>query len=263
MVQSSLSNILGIYTALWEFVISGTKYQHSQEFEVVSSVRSGYVVPEDVRDRATYDGITTTIPSDATLEKLINKSTVIIDAFLGDTINYAQYSEKRRCALNKVRGGVLIQLKHRPIISVTSVILTSTPTNTITLDVANIRINEESGYLEYFYDVSWPTLSVCTMDPTASNIIPVATVVYTAGYTTIPEDVKMASSMVVEELYKQEKGDMNTVQAYTLKNQKWAYKNNQSKDDALATIGLENAVAIRKLLRNYRQPMSLVGGPLG
>jgi len=263
VVESALTNILGIYTALWEFVIGGTTYQHSQEFEVVDTVRSGYVVPEDVRDRATYEGITTTSPSDTTLEKLINKSTVIIDAFLGESVNYAQYNEDIRCVLNKPRNGVLIQLKHRPIVSLTSVTLTATPANTVDLDVDNIRINEESGYLEYFYDVSYPTLKVCTIDPSATTIIPVASVVYAAGYTVIPENIKMASTMIVEELYKQEKGEGKDLQTYQLKDQKWGWKNSQAKDDALAVLGLDNAVAIRKLLRNYRQPMALVSSTLG
>ena len=263
IVESSLTNILGIYTAVWEFVIGGTTYQHSQEFEVVDTVRSGYIVPEDVRDRATYSGITTTSPSDSTLEKLINKSTVLIDTFLGGSVSYAQYSEDIRCVLNKPRNGVHIQLKHRPIISLTSVTLTATPANALDLDTDNIRINEESGYLEYFYDISYPTLKVCTIDPSSTTIIPVASVVYTAGYTVIPEDVKMAASMIVEELYKQEMGEGKDLVTYQLKDQKWGWKNSQAKDDASSVLGLDNAVAIRRLLRNYRQPMVMVSSTLG
>lgn len=257
--------LLGIYQAEWQFVIGGVTFKHLQEFEVVSVIREGYVVPEEVRDMATCDEVSTDNPSDAILQPYINKVTQIMDAYFGDTINYAQYSEEIRCVLDKVHNGVHIQLKHRPIVALTSVILTASPTNTVTLDVDNIRINNNAGYLEYFYDITYPTLKVCTLDPSATSIIPVATVSYTAGYCTIPDRVKMAAVMLVEELYKQTKGAHQRLASFTIADQRETYKNSAAMERALSEFGLEGAVGAMRLLRGYRQPFRSAGifGPLG
>jgi hypothetical protein len=168
---------LGVYTAIWKFVIDGTTYEHTQYFEVVSSLRTGYVTPYEVRQKSLYEKITDTLPTDTVLQKYIDRVTDMIDTFLGSSIDYAIYTEKRRCVLDKVHNGIHVQLSHRPIISLTSVQLDQGPSNTIDLDVDYIRINNEAGYLEYFSDISVPTLRICTFDPSASQIIPVATVV--------------------------------------------------------------------------------------
>jgi len=257
--------LLGIYQAEWQFVISGTTFKHLQEFEVVSVIREGYVVPEEVRDMATCDEIRVDNPSDAVLQPYINKVTQIMDAYFGDNINYAQHTEEIRCVLDKVHNGVHIQLKHRPIVALTSVTLTATPANVVTLDVDNIRIRNDAGYLEYFYDVTYPTLKVCTIDPSATSIVPVATVSYTAGYCVIPDGVKMAAVMLVEELYKQTKGSHLRLVGFAIAEQRETYKNSAAMEQALAEFGLEGAVGAMRLLRGYRQPFRSAGmfGPLG
>lgn len=262
---ASYSGILGIYTAIWRFVINNATYEHEQHFEVVSSLRQGYTTPHEVREKAVYPEITADIPADEVLQKYIDRSTDIMDAYFGDSINYAIYTEKRRCVLDKVHNGIHIQLKHRPIISLTSVQLMQGPTNTLDLNVDNIRINEEAGYLEYFQDVSTPTLRICTFDPSATQIIPVATVVYTAGYVTVPDRVKMATAMIVEELYKQTKGDDKQLARFTIADITEAYKNSAKEEDAIAELGLKGARTIVKLLRPYVQPFRRFGfaGPLG
>ena len=264
-IAAAYTATLGVYTAIWRFIIGTATYEHTQYFEVVSSLRQGYVVPKEVRDIATYSEITTTTPSDSVLQKYINKVTQIMDAYFGDSINYAQYSEQIRCVLDKVHNGVHIQLKHRPIVSLTSVVLTSNPANTVTLDVDNIRRNDKAGYLEYFYNISWPTLKVCTIDPTATNIIPVATVVYTAGFVTVPDQVKYAAVMLVEALYKMTNGDAQNLKSFKIADQTETYENSEAVKMAMADFGLQDSVGAFRLLRGYRQPMRHAGifGPLG
>jgi len=256
---------LGIYTAIWRFVIDEATYEHTQYFEVVSSIRTGYITPYEVRQKSIYDKITETSPTDAVLQKYIDRATSLMDVYFGDSISYAIYTEKRRCVLDKVHNGVHIQLTHRPIINLTSVQLDQGPNNTIDLDVNSIRINNDAGYLEYFSDISVPSLKICTFDPSASQIIPVATVVYTAGYVTIPDQVKTAAVMMVEELYKETNGDDKQLARFTIDQITEAYSTPKAEEEAITELGLKNARAIVKLLRPYRQPFRSFGfvGPLG
>ncbi len=266
-MDSAYTATLGVYTAIWRFVINSATYEHTQYFEVVSSLRQGYITPYEVRQKSVYPGITDTAPTNAILQKYIDKSTAIMDNFFGDSINYAIYTEKRRCVLDKVHNGVHIQLARRPIISLTSVQLEQGPGNTVDLDVNYIRINEKSGYLEYFQDLASPTLKVCIFDPTATRIIPVATVVYTAGYVTVPDNVKQAAAMLVEYLYKQTQGDAVQLARFTIQDITEHYKTSKVEESAMEELGVggNNIQAILKILRPYRQPYKtmMFAGPLG
>ena len=264
-MASAHTSILGIYTAIWRFVIGNATYEHTQNFEVVSTLRQGYIVPKEVRDKTIYDQITDDVPTNAVLQKYIDRSTDIMDAYFGSSINYAIYTEKIRCVLDKVHNGVHIQLRHRPLISLTSVQLMQGPTNTLDLDVNYIRKNEEAAYLEYFSDISVPTLRICVFDPSATQIIPVATVVYTAGYVAVPDGVKQAAVMIVEQLYKQTKGDDKQLARFTIQDITEAYTTSKNEQEAIKELGLKGAQTIVKLLRPYVQPFRRFGfvGPLG
>ena len=265
-MNSAYTSVLGVYTAIWHFVIGTATYEHTQNFEVVSSLRQGYITPYEVRQKTTdTDSITDTVPTDAILQRYIDKATAIMDAYFGDTINYAQYSESIRCVLDKVHNGVHIQLRHRPLVSLTSVQLMQGPTNTMDLDVDYIRKNYNSSYLEYFSDIAVPTLRVCVFDPSLTQIIPVATVVYTAGYVTVPDNVKMAAVMLVEELYKQTKGEDIQLSRFKIKDISETYKDSVFIESAKKELGIKGAGTIIKLLRPYTQPFRRGGfvGPLG
>ncbi len=266
-MESAYTTVLGIYTAIWHFVINSATYEHTQYFEVVSSLRQGYITPYEVRQKSVYEGITDDVPTDAILQKYIDRSTAIMDNFFGDSINYAIYTEKRRCVLDKVHNGIHVQLSRRPIVSLTSVQLMQGPTNTVDLDVEYIRINENAGYLEYFQNVSVPTLRVCIFDPTATRIVPVATVVYTAGYVTVPDRVKEAAAMLVEYLYKQTQGDDKQLVRFTIQDITEQYKTSSTEQKAMGELGVggSNIQTILKLLRPYRQPYKtmMFAGPLG
>lgn len=257
--------ILGVYTAIWRFTIDSATYEHTQYFEVVSSVRTGYTTPFEVREKTLYSKITDTDPTDVVLQKYIDRSTVIIDSFLGGSIGYSIYTEKRRCVLDKIHNGIHVQLSHRPIITLTSVQLMQGPTNTINLDATYVRVNEEAGYIEYFSDISMPSLQICTFDPTATQIVPVATTVYTAGYVTIPDAIKQAAVMIIEELYKETNGDDKQLIRFTIDSITEQYANGKAEEDAITELGLKNARTIIKLLRPYQQTFKRFpfAGPLG
>ena len=264
-LDSAYTETLGVYSAIWRFVIGSSTYEHTQYFEVVSSLRQGYITPYEVRQKAIYSEITSDSPTDVELQKYIDRSTDIMDVYFGESINYAQYSEEIRCVLDKVHNGVHVQLRHRPIVSVTSIQLTQEPTNTVDLDVGYVRVNNKAAYLEYFGDISVPTLRICTFDPSATNIIPVATVVYTAGYVTVPDPVKTAAVMIIEELYKQTKGDDKQLRQFKIDQITETYDVNENGSAAMQELGLSGAQTIVKLLRPYRQPFRGFGfaGPLG
>ena len=264
-VPSVDTGTLGVYTAIWHFVIGAATYEHTQYFEVVSSLRQGYITPYEVRQKTIYSAITDSSPTDAVLQKYIDRSTDIMDAYFGDSINYAQYTEKIRCVLDKVHSGVHVQLRHRPLISLTSVQLMQGPTNTLDLDVDYIRKNEKSAYLEYFQDISVPTLRICIFDPTATQIVPVATCVYTAGYVTVPDRVKQAATMIVEQLYKQTNGDDKQLSRFRIGDVSETYKNDEYQQNAMAELGIKGSQTIIKLLRPYCQPFRRFGfaGVLG
>ena len=256
---------LGIYTVIWEYIISGETYEQTEYFEVVTTLSTGYITPTEIRAKSIYPQITDTVPTDAILQKYIDRATLVIDEYLGGSIGYSIYSEARRCVLDKVHNGIHVQLTNRPILNLTSCVLMQGPTNTLNLDVDYLRINKDAGYIEYFQDVSAPTLRICIFDPTKTQIIPVATVVYGAGYITIPDAIKMAATLIVEQLYKETNGDDQRLSRFKIDNIEETYTVIKSDENAIEKLGLSNATAILRLLNPYRQTFKnfCFAGPLG
>lgn len=241
---------LGVHTAVWSYVVGGTTYTHTQYFKVVVTAVEGYVTPSEVRAIATYSEITNTTPSDDLLQRYIDKATGIIDAYLGSSLEFAQYNEKIRCVVDKANSGLFIPLKHRPISSITSVSVQTTPTSTINLTTSYFRINETAGYIEYFSSLGTP-YSICISDYTASSIIPVANVSYTAGYTEIPDDIKNATVYLVEELYREDNGDGKEISSITIDKYRESYFKGTDSDKSV--IGDSKWGTIRKILNKYKQ----------
>jgi hypothetical protein len=254
-----VSDELGIYTAIWQFVISGTTYEHTQYYEVATTIREGYLVPQELRDNSTLDlsGYT-----DTQLQKYITKATTIIDNHLGDTLNYQQYSETIRCVTDKKTGGLHIQLRHRPIVDVTSLSVMTNPLGgSITLDPDDCRINSKAGYLEWFGTTSISTLKLITVDFTSSPIVPEAAVVYTAGYTYVPKPVQQAAITLIEQLINETQGDDKELAGFTISDYTERFVASPGKKGR----GQVGADPVFELLRGYRQPMRGTGflGPLG
>jgi hypothetical protein len=257
-IASSVSDELGIYTALWEFVISGTTYIHEQKYEVTSLIREGYVIPQELRDDSTLNinGYT-----DAQLQKYINKATGIIDTYLGDTVNYQQYNETIRCVVDKRTGGLHIQLRHKPIVSVTSISIVTNPIAApITIDPADCRINEKAGYIEFFGTTATVTYRLIFADFTTSQIVPEASVVYTAGYIAVPNRVRQATVTLIEQLLNITSGNDKALSGFTLGD--YTERFTESSVKGIGTVGKD---PVFELLRGYRQPMRGTGffGPLG
>lgn len=258
-VATAVSDELGIYTALWEFVISGVTYQHQQQYEVTSVIRAGYVTPQEVRDDSPLDLSTLT---DTQVQKYIKKATGVMDAYFGDTIDYQQHSETIRCVVDKKTGGLHIQLRHRPIISVTSLsVLTHPLSGSLTVDTADLRINEKAGYLEYYGTTAIATLKVIFRDFTTDPIVPEATVVYTAGYIAVPKPVRQAAVTLVEQLVNVTNGDDKTLASFTIAD----YTERFVASPGIKGVGAVGKDPVFELLRGYRQPMRGTGffGPLG
>lgn len=254
----------GVYTAIWQFTVDSTVFNHTQYFEVVSALTSGYISPIEVRNSSTYSKITSTTPDDATLQKYIDKSTQIIDTYLGGSLLYSQYVDKVRCVLDKPNNGYMIPLKHRPILSLTSLSLETYPSHTYVVDTDLIRIREDAGYLDYYgsysedLTTSYP-LQACARGYSETGIIPVATVVYTAGYTSIPEDVKLAAVMIVESLFKETGGDDRFMTRMTIGDYTEQYSVRSSSEQSRSSLGDGGWIAAQKILNKYKQPSQSAG----
>ena len=249
-ISSAYTDSLGVYTAIWRFTIDGSVFEHTQQFEVVSAIREGYVAPIEVKNGATYSDIADM--TDAEIQKYIDKCTQVIDSYVGGSLLYSHYSEKVRCVLDKPNSGLLIPLKHRPIVSVTSVSLMTKPTATVTIDTDYLRIREEVGHLEYFYTLDYP-YALCPADFSSSSIIPVATVSYTAGYVTVPDNLKYAAILIVEGLVKEANGDDSFMSRITIGDVTEGYSLKNTAERSKSVVGDAGWITVRKILNKYRQ----------
>jgi hypothetical protein len=260
-VPASITDKLGVHIAVWEFTIGSTVFNHVQNYEVVSTLRSGYITVDQFRDMSLYSRVTDSFPSDETIQKHINRATRLIDNYLGGSLEYKQYTETQRCVIDKVHGGFLIQLSKRPIVSLTSVSIMTTPASITTIDVDDVRINTRAGYLEYLYDYTIPALNVCLH--TITSIIPHATVTYTAGYTTMPEQVVEAAVLITEDLLRNTFDEGKEIDTIQIAKDKVRYADSFETRRAKQKIGIGNAIGAIELLKNYRHRTNIIAGPLG
>ena len=206
--------------------------------------------------------------SDAKLQEYINRAQAIIDTWLGSNIGLSSFKDKDiRCMYDYPKNGVTIQLDKRPITEVKSIILTFCPSSTLTWDtttkIANWRINEKIGYLEYFgLELSDYVLNVCLRDPLAGNIIPMAEVIYYAGYSPIPANVTRAMVILVEQLLRSEEGEDTEITSVAIGNYREGFKRSKG-IKSMGVIGGTDQV--ERLLRPYRQPNQslFTNGPYG
>jgi hypothetical protein len=137
-------------------------------------------------------------------------------------------------------------------VSVTSVQVEGKPGTTVSLDTNYIRVREESGYLDYYYQIGSP-YGLCTIDFSGSTVIPVATVSYTAGYATIPEDLKMAAVLIAENLYKETEGDDQLLSRITIGDYTEGYSTRTAPERARGQVGASDWITIKKILDKYKQ----------
>lgn len=252
-IPSGEFDTLGIYTAIWEFVISGDTFTYTQQFEVVESMVRGYLTPYELRQLSTYSGITDATPTDAELQKYIDKASDMVDSYVGGSLLYSQYVEKRRCVLDKAHNGLVVRTKHAPIVSVSSISIQTTPTSTTAVSANMMRIKEDTGIIEIF--PSLPGLQACVRNMHSSSIIPIATITYFAGYEIIPQDVVRAVALVSESVMKDSIGDLE-LSSYTIGDYKETYRANNT---AKTSVGGNNWSMVQKILNKYRQSSESAG----
>lgn len=249
-LEATNTKVLGTYSAVWTFTLTETALQHTQEFEVVSAVSSGYLLASEYRESSSLDLSSKT---DAQLANYIERATYLIDAYLGGTVRQVTYEEKQSCVIDYPNYGVHIQMEHAPIDTVTSVTIQYNPTYTATLEVSNIRINKVAGYLEYFGLNLTNALIASVQDVSIATIKPVATVIYTAGYVEIPRKVELATMKLVDQLINQETKQFQEIKSVTIGEYSETYetKGGQFK---LGVLGSDEVV---ELLREYKHPRAV------
>lgn len=265
-VPAAIADTLGEYTAYWQFTINGIGYTHIQKFLVVEEIMDGYVTVSQVRELSTIPEITNEKPSNDIIERHIKKATALVNQYLGGSILYSTYSKKIRCTMDKRTGGILVQMPHRPVNTVTSITLEreySTVPVTIDEDTGgskrvispdNIIINPDSGYFKYTGNLE---LGIQER--------PMVYVTYTAGYTYVPDDFTQAVIMIIQELHRRYLGEGSRMYSYELGPEKTVYRNPSYLDGAIKTLGLDDAQGAWNILRNYRQPNKGISitGPRG
>ncbi len=248
-VEAANTSVLGTYTAVWSFTLSETAMQHTQSFEVVSAVSSGYLLPNEYRNKTALDISSLT---DAQVNNYIDRATHLIEAYLGGSVRMTTYEEKQNCVIDYPNNGVHIQLDHAPIDTVTSVSLMFNPTYSATLVVSNIRTNKLAGYLEYFGLNLTSALVAGLQDIPTSTIKPVATVVYNAGYNEIPTKVELATIRLVDQLINLEKKQFKDIKSIRV-GEYWEDYQIAGGQWSLGKIGADEVI---ELLKEYRHPVA-------
>jgi len=119
---------------------------------------------------------------------LIDAATSHIEDFIRGTINQTVYDYRLRGFDNS------IYLPNPPLVSVASVkyIDVDGVEQTLATSVYDFDVNKTPGEIRLAYDQSWPSLR-----DVENNV----TIRYTAGYTAVPEKIKLAILMLVDHWY--------------------------------------------------------------
>lgn len=241
--------VLGTYSAVWSFTLSSSVMQHTQPFEVVSAISSGYLLADEYREKTSLD---VSSKSNSQLDNYIERATYLIEAYVGGSIRMTTYEEKQNCVIDYNNQGVHIQMNHAPIDSVTSLVLMFNPTYEATLVVSNVRINQVAGFLEYFGLNLTSALIAGVQDVSTTTIKPVATVVYSAGYVEIPKRVELATIRLVDQLINAEIAQVAPIKSVSIGEYSETYdtKNNPFN---LGKIGTDEVI---ELLKDYKHPIA-------
>lgn len=205
---------------------------------------------------------------DSTLLKYVNKAQEIMDNWLGKNIGFNLFTDENiRCMYDYPKNGLAIQLPRRNIHALKSITVTFGAKSTLSWvtssRLSNWRVNKDIGYIEYFgLSLSDYVLNVCLRDPMASNIVPMATVSYYAGYIDIPNAVFRAGVILTEQLIRNERGDDIEITSIAEGNYREGYRRSAG-IKSMGKVGGTDQV--ERLLRPYRQPgqTMFTNGPYG
>jgi len=247
-VEVANTSVLGTYTAVWSFTLTQTAMQHTQQFQVVSAVSSGYLLTSEYRTKTALDVSSLT---DAQLNTYIDRATHLIESYIGGSIRMTTYEEKQNCVVDYPNSGLHIQLDHAPVDVLTSLVIEFNPSYTTTLLVANVRVNKVAGFLEYFGLNLTNALVAGVQDVSVSTVKPVATVVYSAGYNEIPTKVELATIRLVDQLINGEKRQFKDIKSIRI-GEYWEDYEKSSGQWNLGKIGTDEVV---ELLKDYKHPV--------
>lgn len=146
---------------------------------------------------------------------MINRAQVIIDAWCvgttysgsssGSLLESQEWTEHLTPFIDDCCD-MMVTLNHRPVTSISAITLNGVSTDygnftDITLDPTVARIDNEAGYFEYPSSNLATSLSgVCAADVCVKCYKAMVDVTYTAGFDPIPEDLKKACAMLVEQM---------------------------------------------------------------
>jgi hypothetical protein len=128
------------------------------------------------------------IDDDTLLERLIDAVSGTIERYLGRALTSAARTEYYTC-----RGGTVLPLYHYPITAVA----------TLTVDGEAIPVYSSLTGCGYLIDTSMLLLNGYTFSTPESTDYNNVTVVYTAGYSTIPYDIEQAAIHLVSLRYRE------------------------------------------------------------
>jgi hypothetical protein len=252
LVPNNFTTKLGVYRAEWEFTVNNIVFKHLQLFQVVNLITEGYITPEEVKQKTIFEKIEEENLSEATIQKYIDRTTAIIDSYVGGSLSYTHYTETNRCIIDKINNGLQIRLKHRPVVSVTSIDVKVTPSSERALNVDRFRIKEDTGIIETF-NLNSSSLVVCKGDLHTTPIIPHATISYTAGYITFPDDLRFAAFLITEDLLKESYGGQTQeIASFAIDDYKETYRR-KIDEYAKRSVGGSDWNTIKKILNKYRQ----------
>jgi hypothetical protein len=223
-----VSATIGDYTAQWQGTLNGAPISGTESIQVVAAgsvvftptaVRPGlYVTP--TRYRAMGFGTDLTGIDDGVLSRILARASAQVDAYCSipqlpskyDFRGGAQATEQHTWTLGDAwqplgAGGRRVYLRSTPVRTITSFVIKFTNTYQVTIDPANLYLNQSEGWAEV---VSLAAL-VTGVYPVGINFglyTPVAEVAYTYGY-----DFPVSGEILLDA------GDHKT---YSAANQFWA-----------------------------------------
>ncbi len=181
----------------------------------------------------TYARITTG-SENTLLDLLISKASEIINSFCGRKLESTEYEE-----LYQGNGGYELMLDHFPLISVTALSLNIDKENKTYSDVqdaVNLLLKKKVGIIELYNNVF------------SLNKLWNIYIKYTAGYTTIPEDIKLICLDMVAKKYFDSKQNRFGMESRQVMGQSITYN--------FKDISDENKNILKKYIK-FREPFSV------
>lgn len=180
----------GRYSVRW-VATSANASGFSDAFDVYDATPNYIVSLSDARELLRLTGTT----QDELLRSKIAATTIIIERIIDEVVVPRTIVEN----ITNVKPGRFLVLRKTPVISLTSLALTSA---LYTWDIATFNVVSETGVL--------------TALPTAWQVWGDITVTYVAGRAVIPENVQEAAKIIIQHLWQTRRGTAGTPQSESM-----------------------------------------------